>query len=129
MELPATDQNRKLSVYVDQVLAALGNQQSQEDKMLSTAHPNIQNLLEPLSDRELEVLQLVAIGLSNTQIAAQLIVTTGTVKTHINHIFGKLAVQSRTQAAAPAREPWSAHRLTLSTSAFTPQSTTQSILG
>ena len=63
----------------------------------------IQRLVEPLSGRELEVLHLVAAGLSNTQIAARLIVTTGTVKTHINRIFGKLAVQSRTQAIACAR--------------------------
>jgi LuxR family maltose regulon positive regulatory protein len=46
---------------------------------------------------------LVAAGLSNSQIAARLIVTVGTVKTHINHIFGKLGVGSRTQAIAQAR--------------------------
>lgn len=60
-------------------------------------------LVEPLSERELEVLRLVAAGLSNTQIADQLIITVGTVKRHLNNIFGKLAVGSRTQAIAQAR--------------------------
>jgi LuxR family maltose regulon positive regulatory protein len=104
------EQNRKLSVYVDKLLAAFNDEQSQEANPLSTEQPQIQNpkskiqnLVEPLSDRELEVLKLVAAGLSNSQIAARLIVTTGTVKTHVNHILGKLGVQSRTQAVARAR--------------------------
>ena len=63
-----------------------------------------QNLVEPLSEREREVLDLVAAGLSNQEIAARLIVGVSTVKKHINNIFGKLAVRSRTQALARARE-------------------------
>jgi len=59
---------------------------------------------EPLTERELEVLRLVAAGTSNRAIAAQLIVTLGTVKKHLNNIFGKLHVESRTQALARARE-------------------------
>jgi len=61
-------------------------------------------LVEPLTDRELEVLRLVAAGTSNRAIAARLTVTLGTVKKHLNNIFGKLDVQSRTQALARARE-------------------------
>jgi LuxR family maltose regulon positive regulatory protein len=49
------------------------------------------------------VLQLIADGLSNGEIAARLVVTVGTVKTHVNHIFGKLDVTSRTQAIGRAR--------------------------
>jgi LuxR family maltose regulon positive regulatory protein len=60
--------------------------------------------VEPLTERELEVLRLVAAGTSNRAIAAHLIVTLGTVKKHLNNIFGKLDVQSRTQALARARE-------------------------
>jgi LuxR family maltose regulon positive regulatory protein len=60
--------------------------------------------LEPLSERELEVLRLVGAGLSNRQIAARLFVTLGTVKKHLNNIFGKLGVERRTQAIARARE-------------------------
>ena len=62
------------------------------------------NLIEPLSARELEVLTLIAVGLSNKQIALKMVVTVGTVKKHINNIFGKLQVNSRTQAVAKARE-------------------------
>jgi LuxR family maltose regulon positive regulatory protein len=57
-----------------------------------------------LSEREVEVLRLVSRGYSNRQIAEALFVTLGTVKKHLNNIFGKLQVQNRTQAVARARE-------------------------
>ena len=60
--------------------------------------------LEPLSERELEVLQLLATGRSNREIAAELYVATGTVKAHLNHIFRKLEARSRLQAVTRARE-------------------------
>jgi len=63
-----------------------------------------QSLIEPLSERELEVLRLVAAGLSNGEIAAKLFVSVGTVKTHVHNIFGKLGVVGRPQAMARARE-------------------------
>ncbi len=59
---------------------------------------------ESLSEREVEVLRLVARGYSNRQIAEALFVTLGTVKKHLNNIFGKLLVKNRTQAVARARE-------------------------
>jgi LuxR family maltose regulon positive regulatory protein len=62
------------------------------------------DLVEPLSDRELEVLQLIAGGLSNGQIGEKLYIAQGTVKRHITNLYGKLEVQSRTQAVARARE-------------------------
>jgi LuxR family maltose regulon positive regulatory protein len=61
-------------------------------------------LVSPLRERELEVLRLIAAGRSNAEIARELIVATSTVKTHVNNIFGKLGVASRTQAIARARE-------------------------
>ncbi|RMF03819.1 MAG: hypothetical protein D6768_04950 [Chloroflexi bacterium] len=61
-------------------------------------------LVEPLTERELEVLQLIAAGESNKEAAAALVVTVGTVKKHLSNIFGKLGVNSRTQAVAKARE-------------------------
>jgi LuxR family maltose regulon positive regulatory protein len=64
----------------------------------------VQSLIEPLSDRELEVLRLIAAGLANREIAEELVIATGTVKRHINHIYGKLGVSSRTQAIAKARD-------------------------
>jgi LuxR family maltose regulon positive regulatory protein len=64
----------------------------------------IDQLYEPLSERELEVLRLVAKGYSNRQIAEALFVTLGTVKKHLNNVFSKLQVKNRTQAVARARE-------------------------
>src|SRR5215208_4682042 len=61
-------------------------------------------LPEPLSERELEVLQLIAAGKTNRQIATELFVSVGTVKTHINNVYRKLDAHSRTQAVARARE-------------------------
>jgi LuxR family transcriptional regulator, maltose regulon positive regulatory protein len=61
------------------------------------------NLTESLSDRELDVLQLIAAGRSNQEIAETLVIAVSTVKKHINNLFGKLAVQSRTQALVRAR--------------------------
>jgi LuxR family maltose regulon positive regulatory protein len=57
-----------------------------------------------LSERELEVLRRVAAGYSNQEIAQDLVVAVSTVKKHVNSIYGKLEVGSRTQAAARARE-------------------------
>jgi LuxR family maltose regulon positive regulatory protein len=62
------------------------------------------DLVEALTERELEVLNLVAAGLSNRQIADQLVISIGTTKAHLHHIFGKLAVSNRTEASARARE-------------------------
>ena len=60
--------------------------------------------IESLSDREAEVLALVAEGRTNAQIASELYVSVGTVKAHVHHIFGKLLVRNRSQAVARARE-------------------------
>ena len=62
-----------------------------------------QPLVEPLSERELEVLHLVARGDSNQEIAEMLVITLDTVKRHVTHIFEKLAVHNRVQAVARAR--------------------------
>jgi LuxR family maltose regulon positive regulatory protein len=62
-----------------------------------------QPLIEPLSERELEILGLIAAGMSNKQIADELVISVGTVKWHLNNIYGKLGVRSRTQAVAHAR--------------------------
>lgn len=61
-------------------------------------------LIEPLSDRELEVLQHVAEGYTNREIADRLYLSTNTVKVHTRNIYGKLGVNNRTQAVAKARE-------------------------
>jgi len=63
-----------------------------------------QALIEPLSQRELEVLQHIALGRTNQQIALQLIVSPGTVKAHTASIYRKLDVANRTEAVARARQ-------------------------
>jgi LuxR family maltose regulon positive regulatory protein len=67
------------------------------------AAPAAGGLIEPLTDRELEVLRLLAAGRRNRDIAAELVVTLETVKKHTSHIFAKLGATNRTQAVAHAR--------------------------
>jgi LuxR family maltose regulon positive regulatory protein len=63
-----------------------------------------QSLIEPLTEREREVLDLIAAGLTNAEIAERLYIALGTVKRHISNMYGKLNVGSRTQAIAKARD-------------------------
>jgi LuxR family maltose regulon positive regulatory protein len=85
--------------YVARLRAAFGPPSSPPSSTLS-AHP----LIEPLSERELEVLRLIAAGLSNQEIAHRLIISLNTVKTHVKNLYGKLGTGNRTQAIARARE-------------------------
>ena len=86
--------------YVDKLLAAL-----QSENTLATGPlPDTQLLADPLSERELEVLHLVAQGLSNREIGERLFLALNTVKGHNRRIFAKLQVQRRTEAVARARE-------------------------
>ncbi len=69
-----------------------------------TSERPAQPLIEPLSPRELEVLHLMAQGLSNQEMCERLFLALSTVKGHNRNIFGKLQVQRRTEAVARARE-------------------------
>jgi LuxR family maltose regulon positive regulatory protein len=64
----------------------------------------VPGLVEPLTNRELEVLAMLATGKSNQAIADQLVVTMDTVKKHVSHLLDKLAAANRTEAVARARE-------------------------
>jgi LuxR family maltose regulon positive regulatory protein len=88
--------------YIGRLLAAFeAEEQRSEDR---PDRPPAQPLIEPLSQRELEVLQLIAEGLSNREISERLFIAVDTVKGHSRRIYGKLQVQRRTEAVARARE-------------------------
>lgn len=96
-------QDRDQIAYARKLLAAFYLEQA--ERPLPTAETaQGDTLTEPLSERELEVLHLMAAGWSNQQIADKLVISLRTVKKHVENIHGKLGVQSRTQAAARARE-------------------------
>jgi LuxR family maltose regulon positive regulatory protein len=89
-----------LSVYVQKLLDTFNGGTSG----LPADVPAQDGLPEPLSERELQVLRLVAAGHTNREIADELFIALSTVKSHTNAIYGKLGVRSRTQAIAAARD-------------------------
>ncbi len=91
--------------YIERLLAPLHGERMQEgtSPATSSAPAPAQPLLDPLTERELEVLRLIAAGLSNRAIAARLVLALSTVKSYVNTIYSKLQVESRTQAVARAR--------------------------
>jgi LuxR family maltose regulon positive regulatory protein len=91
-----------LPTYTDKLLAAFEAEKwKNEDKSYQSS---VQPLIEPLSQRELDILHLIAQGLTNRQIGERLFLALDTVKGHNRKIFDKLQVQSRTEAIARARE-------------------------
>ena len=92
----------RLTTYIQRLLAPFPV--SADENEIRPQPSPVSNLIEPLSERELEVLRLLAMGLSNTQIADRLVVAVGTVKTHIHNIYGKLGAQNRAQAVTRATE-------------------------
>lgn len=94
--------------WIDPAIARIVLQQAQKSQSLSdnvTGKENdYEQLLEadPLTDRELEVLELIVDGYSNAAIAEELYITVGTVKTHVRNILSKLCASDRTQAAVRA---------------------------
>ena len=94
------------SCYLERRLAQLSpechidTRGAKEPLTLVTSHATLQ---EALSDREVEVLLLVAEGLSNHEVARRLVISRGTVKKHLEHIYTKLDVHGRTSAIATAK--------------------------
>jgi LuxR family maltose regulon positive regulatory protein len=86
-----------LPSYVSRILAVM----TEKGEITGTG---LASMIEPLSERELEVLRLVIAGMSNREIANKLIISTGTAKSHIHNLCGKLGVRNRTEAAMRAKE-------------------------
>jgi LuxR family transcriptional regulator, maltose regulon positive regulatory protein len=89
--------------YLDQLARAFQPGGPHPASRTARGAAGVAGLAEPLSDRELEVLGLLAAGKSNQQIADELVVVLDTVKKHVGHILGKLGAANRTQAVARAR--------------------------
>ncbi len=110
--LKQTEPEGYIRLFVDEgeIVAKLLHQlpvTSYRNQLLShfpIAQTTAQVLVEPLSDRELEVLALIADGATNQQIADQLVIAKSTAKKHVSNIIGKLGVENRTAAIAQARE-------------------------
>ncbi len=85
--------------YIIRLITALGAEAS------ASAPPRIHTptLLDPLSERELQILRLLAVGLSTREIADELVIAVGTVRTHVKSIYGKLDAHNRVQAVERAR--------------------------
>jgi len=92
----------RLSAYKAQILAAFPAQQSQNEAQITNKPSAIDNLVEPLTNRELQVLKLLREHLTNKEIAAQLVISPGTVKGHTIRIYQKLNVKGRYQAVEKA---------------------------
>jgi LuxR family maltose regulon positive regulatory protein len=91
--------------YIGTLLAAFGAEKQQREGISrGRSVPSAQPLVEPLSERELEVIHLIAQGCSNDEISTRLFIALDTVKGHNRKIFAKLQVQRRTEAVARARE-------------------------
>jgi LuxR family maltose regulon positive regulatory protein len=100
---PAEALSRGISPdYVRQLLAAFPSAEPEQTDSLKTQAPK-SDLIEPLTERELEVLELIAEGLTNQEIATRLYISLNTVKVHTRNIYGKLGVNHRTQAVAQAQ--------------------------
>ncbi len=86
--------------YLGRILGAIGLPEAPRP---DRAAPGGTSYVESLSERELEVLRLIAQGATNQEIASKLVITVGTVKSHINHVLDKLGAHNRTEAVARAR--------------------------
>jgi LuxR family maltose regulon positive regulatory protein len=99
--------------YVDKLLGAITEETSQYGQISGSPHPSAvetphpppsQQLIEQLTQREMEVLRLLATTLPTPDIASQLYISVSTVRSHVKHIYGKLGVHSRIEAVDRARE-------------------------
>jgi LuxR family maltose regulon positive regulatory protein len=91
------------SDYVRRLLAAFPDVEPEHFEPTKPQETSESEWVEPLSERELEVLELIAQGLTNWEIASRLFLSLNTVKAHNRNIYGKLGARNRTQAVVRAR--------------------------
>jgi LuxR family maltose regulon positive regulatory protein len=101
IEKQARDEGYKSIGYVDKLLAAFARPEAMPQSKISNLKST---MIEPLSERELEVLRLVAQGLTNNEISQRLVLALSTVKGHNLRIFGKLQARNRSEAVTRARQ-------------------------
>ncbi|MCU0501619.1 MAG: response regulator transcription factor [Anaerolineae bacterium] len=108
IEKRGSREGQNLIGYVDKLLVAFGKSADVDSAAFTPAlragASVVRPLIEPLSPRELEVLQLISQGLANQEIADRLFLALSTVKGYTRTLFDKLQVQRRTEAVARARE-------------------------
>jgi ATP/maltotriose-dependent transcriptional regulator MalT len=87
----------RLLAYANKLLAAFAG----PDPAVT---PKSESSTDSLNEREMEILRLIHAGLTNQEIADQIVIAVSTVKWHVNHLYAKLGVHTRTQALARAKE-------------------------
>jgi LuxR family maltose regulon positive regulatory protein len=90
--------------YIERLLLAFRTGSEQREGGEQSTASRVAGLVEPFSERELEVIRLLSTGLSNKEIAVRLFVALSTIKWHVNNIYGKLNAKNRTQAISRARD-------------------------
>ena len=96
----SSDPDSQTKVYIRKILNAFEEEPSPSVK----GHDQILSMLDPLSEREIEVIRLLEEGFSNQEMAARLHISLNTVKAHLKSIYGKLGVNNRVQAIAKGHE-------------------------
>lgn len=94
--------SEEIGEYINQLLHAFADETGEEKLMVESSGNRM--LVDPLTDRELDVLRLVRAGLTNKEISNKLFISVGTVKGYNHNIFSKLGVRNRTQAHIKAKE-------------------------
>ena len=100
----ARDDSDEMKAYTAQILAAFSKSPNTLIPQSTINNQKSKILIEPLSGRELEILRLLALGLSNRVISERLVISVGTTKSHVHAILEKTGSESRSQAVAKARE-------------------------
>jgi len=104
--LMVASQRRIHNEYINRLLPAFNNTDSSKMPSIPKTRPKDQSpaLIEPLSERELQVLRLLNSSLTSTEIGQELYVSQNTVRTHLRNIYSKLAVHGRIEAIQKAKE-------------------------